>query len=67
LTDVVGYRIYYGTSAANLDSSASVPGGTSTSAVINRLNAGTYYFAVAALNSSGAESVQSNPVSRIFP
>jgi fibronectin type 3 domain-containing protein len=67
LTDVVGYRIYYGTDAANLDSSLSVSGGTTTSAVISGLNAATYYFALAALNSTGAESAASNPVSRTFP
>lgn len=67
VTDVVGYRIDYGTSAANLSSSVSVSGGTSTSTVITGLNAATYYFAVAALNSTGGASVASNPVSRTLP
>jgi len=67
LTDVIGYRVSYGASAGNLDFFVSVPGGTSTSAVIDGLNAGTYYFAVTALNSTGVASAESSVVSRTFP
>jgi len=64
---VVGYRIYYGTSATNLGSSVSISGGTSTSAVVSGLTATTYYFAVVTLNSAGGASVASSVVSRTFP
>ena len=67
LSDVVAYRIYYGTSTSNLDSSVLVSGGTSTSTTIGGLNAATYYFAIVALNSTGVGSIPSSVVSRTFP
>jgi hypothetical protein len=44
-----------------------VAGATSTSVVIGGLGAGTYYFAVAALNSLGEESDRSNSASLTVP
>lgn len=54
--EVVGYRVYYGTSAAGMTHFVSVSDPTSTSYVIDNLSAGTWFFAVA---SYGADDVQS--------
>ena len=67
LTDAASYRVDYGTSATNLSLSVVVPGGTSTSTTINGLSAGTYYFAVTAVNSGRVASVRSSAVSRTVP
>ena len=67
LTDAASYRVDYGTSATNLSLSLEVLGGTSTSAIINGLSAGTYYFAVTAVNSAGVASIRSNAASRTLP
>ena len=64
LTNLKGYRILYGTSASNLNLSQSVNSATATSASIPALGSGTWYFAVRAVNTSGAESDNSAVVSR---
>lgn len=67
LTTAASYRVDYGTSAADLSLSVVVPGGTSTGIAIDGLSAGTYYFAVTAVNSAGVASIRSNAVSRTLP
>lgn len=52
------YRIYRGTSASNLSRVAEVDG-RATSFVVQGLPAGTHYFAVTAVTTSGAESARS--------
>ena len=64
LTNLKGYRILYGTSASNLNYSQSVNSATATSASVAALGAGTWYFAVRAVNTAGAESDNSAVVSR---
>ncbi len=58
LTDLAGYKLYYGTSPGVYTTTVTL--GTATSHVINDLSPGTYYFAVTAVNSEGAESECSN-------
>ncbi len=60
-TDVVGYRVYYGTASRTY--SSPIPLGLQTSYTVTGLAAGTYYFAVTAFNSEGLESAFSNEVS----
>ncbi len=67
LTDVTGYRVYYGTSSTNLANSKLMSGANVSSATITGLAQNTYYFSVATLNSVGAESSRSDVVSRTFP
>lgn len=67
ITDVTGYRIYYGRSPANLAQSILVAGVGVTSHVISGLASGTHYFAVATLNLAGVESQRSNAASKTVP
>jgi hypothetical protein len=63
LTDLTGYHIYYGASADLLTNQVNVNSST-TSYVVNSLVAGTWYFAVTAVNSVGLESDLSNTGSK---
>jgi hypothetical protein len=63
LTNLAGYRIYYGTSAAALDQVIDIPTVGITTYVVDSLTSGTYYFSIRAYNAAGAESALSNIVS----
>jgi hypothetical protein len=63
LTNLAGYRIYYGTSADALDQVIDIPSVGITTYVLDDLTAGTYYFSIRAYNALGAESALSNVVS----
>jgi hypothetical protein len=65
LTNLAGYRIYYGTSASNLSRTVQVSGAGMTRYVISDLSAATWYFSIRAYTSTGAESVASNTVSKV--
>lgn len=56
LTDLAGFRIYYGTASRQYSATVTIPGKTITSAVIESLAPATWYFAVRAYNTSGVES-----------
>lgn len=60
ITDLAGFRIYYGANAGALTQTIDVPEPTMTSYVIGHLTAGTYFFAVVAYTTTGTESVRSN-------
>lgn len=62
LTDLAGYRIMYGTVSKQYTKSVNVGVGM-TRYMIENLPAGTYYFAMVATNSAGAESPASLEVS----
>jgi len=61
LTDLAGYRIYFGTSPGNY--SLAIDIGNVTTYTIENLSPGIYYFAIAAYDTSGNESTFSNEVS----
>jgi azurin len=63
LTNLAGYRVYWGSSPRNYSQSALVNGGTTTQHQVT-LTAGTWYFAVTARNTDGGESGFSNEVSK---
>jgi hypothetical protein len=63
LTNLAGYRIYYGTSANDLDQVISISNVGITAYVVDDLTAGTYYFSIRAYTSAGTESSLSNVVS----
>lgn len=64
VSGLAGYHIYYGTSAAALNSAIDVPGAATTEYEISNLGSGTYYFIVIAYNSLGLDSGPSNQASK---
>jgi hypothetical protein len=63
LTDLAGFRVYYGTQSGNYSSSVDI--GDATSVLIEDLAVETtYFFAVTTYDSSGNESEPSNEISR---
>ena len=60
LTNLAGFRVYYGTSSTALTSNTLIDDMTRRSATISGLTPGTWYFAVRAFNTSNAESDSSN-------
>ena len=66
LTDLAGYHIYYGTSQNALSQMITIASPSATSFQVNNLAQGTWYFAVAAYNTSGVESARSNVGSKVI-
>jgi putative Ig domain-containing protein len=60
LGNLAGYRIRYGTSANSLTNTISIDNASVTTYVVEDLAPATWYFAVTAVTSAGAESVYSN-------
>lgn len=67
LTDLAGYRIVYGTSATAMTQMIEIPNQSISSYVIEGLSPATYYFALRAYNTAGAESANSNVASKTLP
>ena len=63
LTNLSGYNIHYGTKSGNYTQKITVSNPGLATYVVSNLTAGTYYFAVAAVNSAGTESPLSSEVS----
>lgn len=63
LTNLAGYEIHYGTSSDKLTKTIGVSNPGIATYVVSNLTPGKYYFAVAAVNSSGTESPLSTQVS----
>lgn len=63
ITDLAGYRIYYGRSAGALDEMSVINNAGTTRYVIDNLSPSTWYFSMTAYNSSGVESTRSSVVS----
>jgi ABC-type oligopeptide transport system substrate-binding subunit len=64
LTDLAGYRIYYGLNADDLTQTVQLTGLGLQTYVIDDLGSGTWYFAIKAVTSAGAESALSDVVSK---
>ena len=60
LTDLAGYKVYYGTSRSTLNEVVLVPNPTVTTYLVTNLPSGTWYFGVTAYVSDGTESALSN-------
>ncbi|WP_405240811.1 putative Ig domain-containing protein [Lentisalinibacter orientalis] len=56
LTDLAGYKIYYGTSSGNYGNSVTIDNPGLTTYVVDNLSPNTYYFSATAFNSTGIES-----------
>lgn len=65
LTNLAGYRIYYGTSPSSLTRTVQLSNSSLTRYVIGDLSAATWYFTIRAYTSSGLESANSNTISKI--
>jgi hypothetical protein len=67
LTNLAGFKIYYGTDAAELTSTILLSSPGLLTYVIDGLPVGTrYYFAVTAMTRSGLEGVESAEVSKVI-
>lgn len=67
LTDLAGYRIYYGTSASTMNQVIQLTGTGLTTYVISNLSSATWYFGMTAYDSAGIESALSNLGSKAIP
>jgi hypothetical protein len=67
LTDLAGFRIYYGASPSNLTQLTQLPGTTITSYTVNSLASGTWYFGATAYTTTGMESALSTIGSKTIP
>jgi hypothetical protein len=64
LTDLSGFKLYYGTASGQYAQSVAVSGPSDLSQIISGLIVGqTYFFVVTAVNSAGEESAYSPEVS----
>ncbi len=66
LTDLAGYRIYYGTSASDLSNRVEIGNPATTGTVIQNLTAGTWFFAISAYTQAGVESSRSQVASKVI-
>ena len=65
LTDLAGYKIYYGNSESSMNDTITINNpGLSTYMVENLSTNNDYYFSITTFNSKGIESVFSNVVNR---
>jgi len=65
LTNLSGYRIYYGTSPSNMTRTVQLNNAGLTRYVISDLSAATWYFSIRAYSTNGAESASSNTLSKV--
>ncbi len=62
LYEINGYVIVYGTDQENLSGQLTVDGATSTNAIFADLTTGTYYFAIATVDSDGVQGAYSGVI-----
>lgn len=65
LTNLAGYRLYYGTSAGSLNKTINLNTAGLSTYVVTDLAPATYYFAMTAYTSTGAESPRSAVVTKV--
>ncbi len=64
LTNLAGYKIYYGTQPGNYPNVITIKNPGLSAYVIENLQPNTYYFTMTAYNTSGSESPYSNTASK---
>ena len=65
LTDLAGYKIYYGNESGNYHTSIHIDNPGIAIYVVENLTPNIYYFVLTAINSSGVERQFSNEVSKL--
>ena len=65
LTDLAGYKIYFGNESGNYHTSIQIDNPGLALYVVENLTPNIYYFVLTAINSSGVESQFSNEVSKL--
>jgi hypothetical protein len=66
LTNLAGFRVYYGTTQGSYTRSVQLPNRSMTSVVIEDLTTARWYFAVKAYTTAGVESTFSSSVSKLI-
>jgi hypothetical protein len=64
LTNLAGFRIYYGTASGNYSQVVSINGASTTSYTIENLPAGRYYLVLKAVDANSNESVATAELSK---
>jgi hypothetical protein len=64
LSEIGGYRIYYGTSRGNYSGTYNQSNGAATSATVSNLPSGTYYLVMSTYDTSGREGSRSSEVTK---
>ncbi len=67
LTDLAGYRIYWGTTPGSYPNSVTINNSSISTYVVENLAPGTYEFVATSFNSAGVESAMSNPATKVIP
>ncbi len=65
LTDLAGYRIYWGTDPGSYTNSVTIDNPSVTTYVVDNLSAGQYEFVATSFNVSGVESRYSDPATKV--
>ena len=65
LSDLAGYRIYYGPNSVSMTQTLDVKDAGSTTAVVGNLSQGTWYFTVKAYTTSNIESAASTVANKV--
>jgi hypothetical protein len=66
LTDLAGYRLYWGKAPGNYSESVTIENPGITTYVVENLSPGTYEFVATSYNVAGVESVYSNIATKVF-
>ena len=67
LTNLVGFKVYWGTTQGSYPNSVTLNNPGLTTYVVENLTPNTYYFVTTAINSTGGESSFSNMASKTIP
>jgi hypothetical protein len=67
LTNLAGYKVYYGTAANALNTSDTLANPSLTTYTVTNLSSGTWYFAIAAYTSTGSVGNRSNVGQKAIP
>ena len=67
LTDLAGYKLYWGTAPGVYTDTATIDNPGITTYTVDGLAPGTYEFVATSLNAAGVESTYSNPATKTVP